>query len=75
MSLQYDRPSFHMMGLKDFETAERFQQEVALLLNLPPGSGDDGVRKALLKKGGPDYLTWYDTRLQAIAESNSFNSP
>jgi hypothetical protein len=50
-------------------TAEHFQQEVVDLLELPPGSGDVEVRKALIAKG-PDFLAWYDSRLQAIAESN-----
>jgi hypothetical protein len=49
-------------------TAKLFQQEVADLLALPPGSGDAEVRTALLAKG-PDFLAWYDTRLQAITES------
>jgi hypothetical protein len=55
------RPSGHA-------TAEHFHQEVADLLGLPLGSGDAEVRSALLAKG-TDFLAWYDTRLQAIAES------
>jgi hypothetical protein len=58
------------MKLPARATARHFQQEVAKLLTLPSGSCDVEVRKALLAKG-PDFLTWYDTRLQAIAESRA----
>ena len=68
ISLQQWEPSVGSMRLPGPATAERFQQEVADLLELPPGSGDAEVRKTLLGKG-PDFLAWYDTRLEAIAES------
>jgi len=49
-------------------TAKHFQQEVAALLELPPGAGDAQVRNALRAKG-LDFVAWYDTRLLAISES------
>jgi hypothetical protein len=51
------------------QTNKRFQQEVALLLKLPRGAADVDVRDALFNKGGADFLTWYNTRLNAIADS------
>ena len=47
-------------------TAERFQQQVADLLQLPQASCNAAVRSALRAKG-PDFVVWYDTRLRAIA--------
>jgi hypothetical protein len=67
ISLQQWAPSVGPTRPSGPATAERFQQEVADLLELPPGSGDAEVRKTLLGKG-PDFLAWYDTRLQATAE-------
>lgn len=51
-----------------YATARRFQQLVADLLQLPLGSGDAEVGKALLAEGA-HFLAWYDTRLRVIAES------
>jgi hypothetical protein len=70
MVLQQGQPSLQVMRSPFRATAELFQQEVAKLLGLPPGSGDAEVRHELLNQG-PDCIAWYDTRLQAIAESNT----
>lgn len=51
-------------------TAKHFQQEVAELLQLPAGCKDADVRKELLMRGA-GLVAWYDTRLQAIAESKN----
>jgi hypothetical protein len=56
------------MTLPDVATLAHFQQEVAELLELPPGSGDTEVRNALRAKGA-DFEAWYDMRLEAILES------
>ena len=57
------------MRFRSQESPKRFQQLVAELLELPHGCSDADVRKVLREKG-PDYITWYDTRLRAIADSN-----
>jgi hypothetical protein len=61
--------AFSRMRPPNAATLAHFQQEVAKLLELPAGSGDAEVRCALRAKG-PDFVAWYDTRLQAILESN-----
>ena len=47
---------------------------VADLLDLPPGSNDAAVRRALRAKG-EDLVVWYDTRLLGIAEAKRRTAP
>ena len=48
-------------------TAQDFQQELAAMLGLAPNCGDTLLREAL-SAIDPQYLPWYEARMQAFAE-------
>jgi hypothetical protein len=48
--------------------ARRFQSLVATFLELPADSSDSTIRKGLRRKG-PGFVEWYETRLRAIADA------
>jgi hypothetical protein len=55
------------MKKRNSASAKRFRGVVACFLDLPVNTGELAVRAALRRKG-PRFIEWYDTRLQAIAE-------
>jgi hypothetical protein len=55
------------MNDPSFSSAKRFQAVVAGFLQLPPGTSESGVRKALRRRG-PGFIDWYNTRIRVIAE-------